>query len=154
MKQYTVHVCEICGYESRNYEYMRTHEANHFNLTVKEMDEYNSLKSFVRHLSSVVLNNNNVTTRQKYDESVEKLIAFEEEHNINITKKVDVNKFKVGDKVKNKYFTDEFGTGTITAINKHGAIVAWKNKFGEWQEEMVKTDLEIVGGDENGNSTL
>lgn len=148
MKHYTVHVCEICGYEDKNYEYMRTHEANHFNLTVKEMDEYNSLKSYVRHISSVVMNNNNETTRQKYDESVEKLIAYEKEHNINITE--DTNKFKVGDKVKNKYFTDEFGIGTITAINKHGVMVAWNNKSGaKWQEEMARSDLEIYFDEED-----
>ena len=38
MKQYTVYVCETCGYESRDVEDMRKHEASHLGLTVEEME--------------------------------------------------------------------------------------------------------------------
>lgn len=82
MKQYTVYVCETCGCESKNHNEMREHEASHLGLTVKEMEAYNALKSKVRHMSSVVLNTNNIITRKKFDKSIEDLIAFEKEHGI------------------------------------------------------------------------
>ena len=42
MKQYTVYVCETCGYESRNVEDMRKHEASHLGLTIEDADYYNN----------------------------------------------------------------------------------------------------------------
>ena len=82
MKQYTVYVCETCGYESRDVEDMRIHEASHLGLTVKEMETYRAMKSFAAYMGSVVANRNNEETRNKFDESVEKLVTFEKEHEI------------------------------------------------------------------------
>ena len=82
MKQYTVYVCETCGYESRDVEDMRKHEASHLGLTVEEMESYRALKSFAAYMGSVVANRNNEETRSKFDEAVEKLVAFEKEHGI------------------------------------------------------------------------
>lgn len=82
MKQYTVYVCETCGYESRDVEDMRMHEASHLGLTVEEMETYRALKSFAAYMGSVVANRNNEETRNKFDESVEKLVTFEKEHGI------------------------------------------------------------------------
>ena len=82
MKQYTVYVCETCGYESRDVEDMRKHEAYHLRLTVEEMETYRALKSFAAYMGSVVANRNNEETRNKFDESVEKLVTFEKEHGI------------------------------------------------------------------------
>lgn len=83
MKQYTVYTCETCSYESRDYEDMRKHEADHLGLTVEEMESYRALKSFAAYMGSVVANRNNKETRSKFDEAVEKLMAFEKEHGIN-----------------------------------------------------------------------
>ena len=82
MKQYTVYVCETCGYESRDVEDMRKHEASHLGLTVEEMETYRALKSFAAYMGSVVANRNNEETRNKFDESVEKLVTFEKEPGI------------------------------------------------------------------------
>ena len=82
MKQYTVYVCETCGYESRDVEDMRKHESSHLGLTVEEMETYRALKSFAAYMGSVVANRNNEETRNKFDESVEKLVTFEKEHGI------------------------------------------------------------------------
>ena len=82
MKQYTVYVCETCGYESRDVEDMRKHEASHLGLTVEAMETYRALKSFAAYMGSVVANRNNEETRNKFDESVEKLVTFEKEHGI------------------------------------------------------------------------
>ena len=35
MKQYTMYVCETCGYESRDAEDVRKHEASHLGLTLE-----------------------------------------------------------------------------------------------------------------------
>ena len=82
MKKYTVYVCETCGYESRNVKDMRKHEASHLGLTIEDMESYRALKSFVEYMSHVVAKRNNEETRSKFDESVEKLVAFEKEHGI------------------------------------------------------------------------
>ena len=82
MKQYTVYVCETCGYESRDVEDMRKHEVSYLGFTVEEMETYRALKSFAAYMGSVVANRNNEETRNKFDESVEKLVTFEKEHGI------------------------------------------------------------------------
>ena len=46
------------------------------------MESYRALKSFVEYMSHVVAKRNNEETRSKFDESVEKLVAFEKEHGI------------------------------------------------------------------------
>ena len=82
MKQYTVYVCETCGYESRDVEDMRKHEASHLGLTITEKQEWESLKDHVRYASSVVSRTKNEETDKAFDEAVEALIAFEKEHRI------------------------------------------------------------------------
>lgn len=82
MKQYTVFVCDTCGYESRDCDDMRNHEASHLGLTVEEMESYMALKSFAAYMGSVVSSKNNEETRSKFDEAIEKLLAFEKEHDI------------------------------------------------------------------------
>lgn len=82
MKQYMVYVCETCGYESRSFDDMEKHEASHLGLTVQELHEYHALKSFARYMGSVVYSINNEETRAKYDEAIEKLVTFEQNHNI------------------------------------------------------------------------
>lgn len=46
MKNYTMYVCETCGYESLDAKEIMQHEADHLCLTVKEMEQYRALKSF------------------------------------------------------------------------------------------------------------
>ena len=45
MNHFTVYVCETCGYKSISFDYMEEHEANHLGLSVKELHDYNALKS-------------------------------------------------------------------------------------------------------------
>ena len=82
MKQYTVYVCETCGYESRDVEDMRKHEASHLGLTVKEMEIYRATKSFAAYMGSVIANRKNEETKRKYDEAIQAVIDFEKEHGI------------------------------------------------------------------------
>lgn len=82
MKQYTMYVCETCGYESRSFEEMEKHEASHLGLTVNELHSYNALKSFAKYMGGVISHTSNEETRAKYDKAIEDLWAFEKEHNI------------------------------------------------------------------------
>ena len=82
MKQYTVYVCETCGYESRDVEDMRIHEASHLGLTLKEMETYKAMKSFAVYMGSVIANRKNEETERKYDEAIQVVIDFEKEHGI------------------------------------------------------------------------
>ena len=82
MKQYTVYVCEQCGYESRDRHEIQLHEARHFGLTVEEMEIYRALKSFVAYMSYVISNNNTREVREQYNDAMRKLVSFEKEHRI------------------------------------------------------------------------
>lgn len=82
MKQYTMYVCETCGYESRDAEDVRKHEASHLGLTLEELKAYRELKSFVAYTGSVISKTNNKETRSEFDKAVEKLMDFEKEHGI------------------------------------------------------------------------
>lgn len=82
MKQYTVYVCETCGYESKDVEDMRTHEASHLGLTVNEMETYRQMKSFAAYMGSVIANRKSEEIERKYDEAIQAVIDFEKEHGI------------------------------------------------------------------------
>ena len=82
MKQYTVYICETCGFESKDFDEMRSHEASHLGLTVQEMESYRARKSFAAYMGSVISRTNNEKTRKKYDEAIENLISFEKEHGL------------------------------------------------------------------------
>lgn len=61
---------------------MRTHEASHLGLTVKEMETYRAIKSFAAYMGSVIANRKNEETERKYDEAIQAVIDFEKEHEI------------------------------------------------------------------------
>ena len=82
MKQYTMYVCEVCGYENRDADKVEEHEAKHLGLTVGELHKYNALKSFVKYMGGVISHTSNEETRAKYDKAIEDLIVFEKEHKI------------------------------------------------------------------------
>lgn len=84
MKKYTVYACETCGYESKSYDEMEAHEAAHLGLTVKELHDYNALKSFAKYMGTVVSSTNNEETRSKFDKAIEDLIMFEKEHDLKL----------------------------------------------------------------------
>lgn len=82
MRQYTVYICEHCGYESKDLREMQLHEARHFGLTVEEMEVYRALKSFVAYMSHIISNNNTKEAREQYNDAMRKLVSFEKEHRI------------------------------------------------------------------------
>lgn len=84
MKQYTMYICETCGYETRSFDDMEAHEASHLGLTVEELHTYNALKSFARYMGGVISHTSNNDTRAKFDKAVEDLVAFEEKHKIKV----------------------------------------------------------------------
>ena len=119
MKSFTIYTCDFCGYQSSDFEYMRKHEAEHLGLTVEEMESYNSLKSFAAHMGSVVADKNNEETRKKFDEAVEKLIAFEKEHGIKDGKLIDTTK---SEKEKQKF---TWGDKEDDELYRNGKTILW-----------------------------
>lgn len=82
MKQYIVYVCETCGYESRNAKEIMQHESTHLGLTVEEMEQYRALKSFAAYMGSVVSRTKNEATDKAFDDAIQNLLDFEQEHGI------------------------------------------------------------------------
>ena len=82
MKQYTVYVCETCGYKSEDANEVMQHEADHLGLTVKEMEQYRALKSFANYMGSVVSHTKNEATDKAFDGAIQNLLDFEKEHGI------------------------------------------------------------------------
>lgn len=82
MKQYTVYVCETCGYESKDAEEIMQHEADHLGLTVKEMEQYRALKSFASYVGFLVSQTKNEVTDKAFDDAIQNLLDFEKEHGI------------------------------------------------------------------------
>lgn len=82
MKRYTVYVCETCGYKSEDAEEIMQHEADHLGLTVKEMEQYRALKSFVSYVSFLVSQTKNAATDKAFDDAIRDLLDFEKEHGI------------------------------------------------------------------------
>jgi hypothetical protein len=80
VKQYTIYVCETCGYESKDAKEIMQHEADHLGLTVKEMEQYRALKSFANYMGSVVSH----TKNEAFDDAIQNLLDFEKEHGIKI----------------------------------------------------------------------
>lgn len=87
MRQYIMYVCEICGYESKDAEEVKEHEAAHMNLTTEEARQYKILKSYAAYMGSVVSRIKNEETEQKFDEAIQNLLDFEKEHGISKKRK-------------------------------------------------------------------
>lgn len=85
MKMYQVYVCEKCGKESQNHDEIELCETIHMGLnTLEEKHTYDSLKAFVEYCGNVVSTTNNDRARKDFDEAIEKLIAFEKEHGMEV----------------------------------------------------------------------
>lgn len=82
MRQYTMYVCETCGYESKDAKEMKEHEAAHFKLTEEEAKQYEELKASAAYMGYVVSRTKNEETEQKFDEAIQNLLDFEKEHEI------------------------------------------------------------------------
>lgn len=82
MRMYQVYVCENCGKESLCHDEIEECEASHMGLTVEEKHTWDALKSSAKYLGSVVSTTNNEQTRAAYDDAIEKLVSFEQSHEI------------------------------------------------------------------------
>lgn len=82
-----MYVCEICGYESKDAKEVKEHEAAHMNLTTEEAMQYKILKSYAAYRGCVVSRIKNEETEQKFDEAIQNLLDFEEEHGISKKRK-------------------------------------------------------------------
>ncbi len=82
MKRITLYACETCSFSSADALEVEKHEAEHLNLTVDELHEYQDLKREAAHFSSIVSEHNNEQTRVRYDEACEALTDFEVKHGI------------------------------------------------------------------------
>ena len=82
MIQYTVYVCETCGYECKSGEEMMEHEATHLGLTARELEAYRALRSFAAYKGYIVSNHKNKKTDEEYNDAISALLKFEKEHGI------------------------------------------------------------------------
>lgn len=82
MKQYIIYECEKCGKQSEDREEIMICEATHFGLTVAEKQEWESLKEKVRYKSAIVSSCKNEQTDKEFDDAIEELMNFENEHGI------------------------------------------------------------------------
>lgn len=82
MKMHIIYECEQCGKTSTNQTDIYECEANHRNLTVVEQQEYDRLKKEVSHAGAIVNRHKNPQTDKKFDDAVNNLIKFEQEHNL------------------------------------------------------------------------
>ena len=82
MKRHIVYECETCG-RTGEYDDIWKCEASHIGLTPKEMVEYTDLQEAVKIRSHIVNRSCNEDTRNELDKVIEKLVKFEEKHNIN-----------------------------------------------------------------------
>ena len=57
-------------------------EARHMGLTVEELHDYRKLKAEAEYAGAMTASVNNEMTRKRFDDKVEKLIKFEDEHNL------------------------------------------------------------------------
>lgn len=84
MKQYTTYECERCGRKSNNYNEIYKCEASHTNLTVEELKEYNELKKRAEQWGHILYRTNNQANRDKEDEAIRLVLAFEKKHDIKL----------------------------------------------------------------------
>ena len=82
MKNYTMYVCETCGYESQDAKEIMQHEADHLCLTVEEMEQYRALNSFANYMGSVVSHTKNEATDKSFDDAIQNLLNFVKRHGI------------------------------------------------------------------------
>lgn len=82
MTQYTMYVCETCGFESKDFNEMEAHEASHLGLTYDELLQYRKLQEAASQAGIATYYKNNATTQKQFDEAIEALVLFEKEHGI------------------------------------------------------------------------
>lgn len=83
MKMHQIYECEKCGKTSNEQDEIELCEAVHMGLTtLEEKHTYDALCSSMRYAISQQSTTNNEMTRKYADDSVEKVIAFEKEHNM------------------------------------------------------------------------
>lgn len=82
MKKIVLYVCETCGYKTKDYRTMREHEASHIGLTLEELNTYQSMQLHISHLREILVLRDHIEIRNRLKEELEKLDAFEKEHNL------------------------------------------------------------------------
>ena len=83
MKQKTIYVCETCKYENKDALEMRHHEAEHLGLTLNELREYEILKRELSAACTEFVSHNTAKARATLQSTLDHLITFEKEHNLN-----------------------------------------------------------------------
>ena len=83
MKQKIIYVCETCKYENKDALKMRHHEAEHLGLTLNELREYEILKRELSAVCAEFASHNTAKARATFQSTLDHLVAFEKEHNLN-----------------------------------------------------------------------
>ena len=80
----TVYICPICGRESTDLYKIKQCQGFHMGLTSPmELEEYDKLKLAVEKAGYKNSTSNNAETRKAYDDAIQALRDFEQEHNVN-----------------------------------------------------------------------
>lgn len=74
--------CDKCDYSSTNKEECLAHEAKHFKLSVSDYEIWEQLTKNAERAGWVVGNTNNPETRKNFDEAIQVLVNFEQQHNL------------------------------------------------------------------------
>jgi len=97
MKIIVKYQCQWCkkDYSDRNQCF--AHELKHIGITKEEYEEWMVKQRNVRDTSFKQLDSSNEKTRKSFDNAVEELIKFEEEHNIHGVHLGDTGSFIIDD---------------------------------------------------------
>lgn len=88
MKSYTIYECDYCNFKTKDFNEAEEHEAAHLNLTVKEMHDYNALKSFVNFMRSEITRVSSNCEKipdeflEEYKSSLKELETFKKVHKV------------------------------------------------------------------------
>lgn len=81
MTPITLYKCDHCNFTGTKAA-CELHEAGHFNLTIEEYRRWQELKSKLAHASYTVSVTKNETTDKAFDDAINAIIDFEQQHGI------------------------------------------------------------------------
>lgn len=103
MKVQMIYCCEMCATQFSDPDAAREHEASHFGLLVEEYSKWGELVEAAEeagHMTSVCQDDE---TRQKFDEAVTALVAFEKAHKLVGRKPLNMaRKYKNKERINNE----------------------------------------------------
>lgn len=82
MRKVTLYQCEHCSYSTDNINECLEHEAEHYDLTSEQYQEWHELHESAARAGSIINITKNHETEHNFDKTVEKLVEFEKQHGL------------------------------------------------------------------------